>query len=84
MAREVKFCRLQKTFQKDKKRLELNFVPGSCSGRLFFEQGRMEFLLEELGSKIEELPCQSPPGDLERSLQTWLDEQSPDDKRRKS
>ena len=74
MGREVRYCRLVKTFDKSVKRLEVNMVPGSLSHSLYHQVGLEALLLDVYKKRMTPLPCQAPPGDLERQLQNYLDD----------
>ena len=70
VAEQVKFMRLRKTFNRDFVNLEFNLVPDSDADKVF------PLMKEALLSQPEaaHLPGVPPPGDLERRVQRWLED----------
>ena len=74
MELEVKYLRVAKTYQAKKKRLEAMFRDQSESYNLFFNHMLPDF---KAAAPTTELPWMAPPGELENTLQKFLDENDP-------
>ena len=66
---QLKYARVQKNYDSDFKRLEVNCLPGTDADRLWTA---MKAALLQC-PRVEELQGIAPPGDLARRLQEWLD-----------
>ena len=67
---QIPYCRIQRNYDKEFKRLEWNANAGTPSANI------MALIVEDLKTVkgTKQLPGIPPAGDLERKIQTWLDE----------
>ena len=72
IAKDVRYVRVAKTYQKEYKRLEISVRPSTMSAEVWCIMH--EALLELKGAK--DLEGMAPPRDLEHKLQDWLDDKT--------
>ena len=70
LAQQIKFTRIKKVFSQEYKNLEINIVPGTESAVV---QEALYSALQK-STRVTRLPGVPPLGDLERKVQTWLEE----------
>ena len=78
LSEQVKFARLKKIHDRKRIHLEMNVKPGTDSNDLY-EGGLKEWILHH--PECDKIVGQAPPGDLERRIQQWLEENGFSEKR---